>query len=80
MCSCFKELEMPFFWFLSVRKQTKAPLRAGVWAVFASVYECGERVTIGCQGHRVTGWRPAQVMGSLLLSQRAPTLPSFRDI
>lgn len=55
MCSCFKELEMPFFWFLYVRKQTKAPLRAGVWAVFASVYECGERVTIGCQGHRVTG-------------------------
>ena len=31
-----------FFWFLYVRKHTKAPLRAGVWAVFASVYECGE--------------------------------------
>lgn len=48
MCSCFKELEIPFFffWFLYVRKHTKAPLRAGDWAVFVSVYECGERVSI----------------------------------
>lgn len=35
-----------FFRFLYVRKHTKAPLRAGDWAVFVSVYECGERVSI----------------------------------